>query len=130
MNLKSILEEHFYHDGRGPELQVVVWSRSGIVLTGFDYFNPRDSHIERNIKNIRLIDVEALAVSSDEVHGNIVANAESTAAIHEINESEWKITFQPMHLSECKHFQIMFYDEIYDVICKAIVPGFGRLVVE
>ncbi len=130
MNLKPILEEHFYYDGRGPELQVVVWGRSGIVLAGFEYFNPHDTYVESNIKNIRLIDVEALAVSSDEVHGSIVANAESSAAIHEIEESEWKMTFQQNHLTECKHFQIMFYDEIYDVICKAIVPGFGRLVVE
>ena len=130
MKTRSILDTHFYHDGRGPELQKVIWGNKGVTLVGFEFYNPDDIYEEKNIKNIELVKVEVFALASEEVHGNILAIAESQAAIFEVLDSNWIKTFQPRHLSKCKHFQIMFYDEIYDVICEDIVPGFGRLHTE
>ena len=130
MKTRSILDTHFYHDGRGPELQKVIWGNKGVTLVGFEFYNPDDIYEEKNIKNIELVKVEVFALASEEVHGNILASAESQAAIFEVLDSNWIKTFQPRHLSKCKHFQIMFYDEIYDVICEDIVPGFGSLHTE
>ncbi len=126
MKIEPILEKEFHHDGRGPELQKVILGRNGIVLKGFEYFNPDDSYDEKHIKNISLEKVEAFSMASDEVHGSIVANGETQAAIHKIVDSEWKKQFSPIHTDDCEHYQIMFYDEIYDVLCKAVIVGKGR----
>lgn len=66
-------------------------------------------------------------MSSEEVHGNILATGKTKAAIFKVTRSKWLASFNPRHLAECAHYQIMFYDEIYDVICKEIEPGTGRL---
>jgi hypothetical protein len=108
--IEPILEDKFHHDGRGPELQRVIWAYDGKILKGFEYYNPEDTYDEENIKNITLEKVEAFSMSSEEVHGGIVANGETRAAIHKILDSQWKKQFNPHHVSDCDHFQIMFYD--------------------
>ena len=127
MSINPILESEFYHDGRGPELQKVRWKSNGVILHGFEYFNPDDKYTPENLKHLILEGVEAYSMSSDEVHGDIQATGDSQAAIFEIKKSEWLGTFNQEHLSECKHYQIMFYDEIYDVVCKIIKVGRGKL---
>jgi len=71
--------------------------------------------------------VEAISLASEEVHGKILITDKSEAAILEVLDSKWMKTFQQRHLRKCSHFQIMFYDEIYDVICEEIIPGVGKL---
>ncbi|PKD37911.1 hypothetical protein CWO84_21905 [Methylomonas sp. Kb3] len=126
--IEPILENEFHHDGRGPELKRVVWTYEGKILKGFEYYNPEDVYEERNIKNIILEKVEVFSMAGEEVHGSIVANGETKAAIHRIVDSKWKTQFNPRHIADCEHYQIMFYDEIYDVICKSIVASTGRIV--
>lgn len=130
MRIVPVLQNEFYHDGRGPELQKVLWKHRGAILSGFEYYNPDDKYTPENLKHVRLKKVEAYSMSCDEVHGNIVANGETQAAIHEIQDSDWLKSFSPFHLAKCKHFQIMFYDEIYDVICESIIFGHGELKVK
>jgi hypothetical protein len=125
--VKPILESDFYHDGRGPTLENVIWKSSGASLIGFEFFNPDDGEGQGKLKYLTLTGVEAYSMSSDEVHGNILANGESKAAIFEVEKSSWLSSFNPRHLSGCKHFQIIFYDEIFDVICKGIKIGDGKL---
>lgn len=127
VNIKPVFEDNFYHDGRGPELQKVHWKHNGAVLIGFEYFNPNDVYVPENLKHVILHNVEAFCMSSDEVHGNIVANGNTNAAIHEIIDSNWMATFNQRHLSNCKHYQIMFYDEIYDVVCEGLLFGSGKI---
>ncbi len=124
MTIIPILENEFYHDGRGPELHRVVWTHNGKMLKGFEYFNPD----EKNIRHLILDDVEAFSMAGEEVHGNILATGKSKAAIFKIENSEWGKQFNPRHLNDCNHYQIMFYDEIYDVICKEIKIGNGRII--
>ena len=126
--IEPILENEFHHDGRGPELQRVVWTHEGVILKGFEYYNPEDVYEEANIKNITFEKVEAISMASEEVHGSIVANGKDKAAIHKILDSKWKRQFNSQHISDCEHYQIMFYDEIYDVICKSITAGLGHIV--
>lgn len=126
MKIEPILEKEFHHDGRGPELQKVIWGRNGVVLKGFEYYNPEDTYDEEHIKNISLEKVEAYSMTSDEVHGSIVANGETQAAIHKIVNSGWKKLFSPIIIEDCEHYQIMFYDEIYDVLCRAVIANKGR----
>lgn len=127
MNTKTIFENDFYHDGRGPELQRVVWKLKGVVLVGFEYFNPDDEHTLENLRHLVLEGVEAYSMASKEVHGSIMANGDSKAAIFEVVNSTWLASLNKAHLSECKHYQIVFYDEIYDLVCKGIKSGVGNI---
>ncbi len=127
MKILPQFENEFYRDGRGPELNKVVWIREGVILKGFEFFNPDDEYSEKNIKHILLNKVEAFSMAGEEVHGNIFATGKSTAAIFKIEGSDWLKQFNQSHLDNCSHYQIMFYDEIYDIICKSIRIGRGRI---
>jgi len=74
-------------------------------------------HVKFNVQ------IPADCTASDEVHGNILATGDSKAAIVEVVNSLWLASFNQAHLAESKHFQVMFYDEIY----KKISPGVGKL---
>ncbi|HEY0922735.1 hypothetical protein [Rheinheimera pacifica] len=127
MSTRPILESVFYHDGRGPELQRVVWKRRGAVLVGFEYFNPDDNYVPDNLKHLVLEGVEAYSMASEEVHGSILATGDSRAAIFEVMDSKWLASLNQAHLSDCKHYQVMFYDEVFDLVCKGIKSGLGRI---
>lgn len=105
----------------------MVWGYRGQILQGFEYFNPDDEYTEENLRHLRLEKVEVYSMAGEEVHKCIAANGDTKAAIFQFPDSEWKKSFQPRHLQDCEHYQIMFYDEVFDVICRAIHPGVGRL---
>jgi hypothetical protein len=127
MKTKPVFEKEFYHDGRGPELQQTIWGFRGARLEGFTYYNPDDIYDENSLKHLKLEKVEAYMMAGEEVHPNILYSGESKAAIVEVIDSPWLAQFDSPHVSDCKHYQISFYDEIYDVICKEITPGQGPL---
>ncbi|WP_417442078.1 hypothetical protein [Idiomarina sp.] len=127
MNTKAILESDFYHDGRGPELQRVVWKLRGAVLVGFEYFNPDDKYVPDKLKHLVLEGVEAYSMASEEVHGSILATGDSRAAIFEVMDSRWLASLNQAHLSDCKHYQVLFYDEVFDLVCKGIKSGLGHI---
>jgi len=127
MSNKPVLENDFYHDGRGPELQNVRWKSNGVILAGFEYYNPDDEYTDGNLKHLKLKGVQVYCMATDEVHANKKATGDSKAAIYEVEDSDWLKSFYPTHLAKCRHYQIMFYDEIYDVICEDISSGCGKL---
>ncbi len=127
---EPIHSDAFYHDGRGPELQRVIWKYRKQILVGFEYYNPDDPYDAEHLRHLVLEKVEAYAMAGEEVHGDILATGKTKAAIFRICDSSWKKSFNQMHLSDCEHFQIMFYDEIFDVICKSITAGKGSLQTE
>jgi hypothetical protein len=127
MKISSLLESRFHKNRRGPELQRVVWAYDGKILQGFEYYNPEDSYSEECIKHLELIGVEAYSMAVEEVHGNILVNGESKASINKIENSPWLKQYNPACIEGCCHYQIRFFDEVYDVICKEIKAGDGRL---
>ena len=127
MKIIPLFEDSFYHDGRGPELQKVIWLNEGKDLKGFEYFNPDDKYTDENLRHLILEKVEAFSMAGEEVHGDIVISGKSKAAIFKIEDSLWLKQFNPTHLADCAHYQIVFYDEIYDVICRDIKLGKGKI---
>lgn len=125
MKIQPILENVFYHDGRGPELQKVIWKQNGVILAGFEYYNPDNKYDSINLKYLKLENVQVFSMASEEVHASILASGDTNAAIFKVLNSTWKKEYHPTHLKKCSHYQIMFYDEIYDVICEAISSGNG-----
>jgi hypothetical protein len=128
MEATTPLESEFHHDGRDPELQRVVWAFDGKILQGFEYYNPEDTYEEEGIKHLELVGVEVYSMAIEEVHNNILATRESKASVFRIENSLWLKQYNPSHLEGCSHYRIIFYDEIYDVICKEIKVGNGRLL--
>ena len=104
-----------------------MWKLRGTVLVGFEYFNPDDEYTPDNLRHLALEGVEAYSMASEEVHGSILANGESRAAIFEVVGSKWLASLNQGHLSECKHYQVMFYDEVFDLVCRGIKPGWGHI---
>lgn len=127
MKTEPLLENEFHRDGRGPELQRTVWIHNGVILKGFEYYNPEDVYEDENIKYLELIGLEAYSMAGEEIHGNILAEGDSRAAVLKVVNSAWLKQFNSSYLGKCDHYQIMFYDEIYDVICREIKAGKGRL---
>ncbi len=37
-----------------------------------------------------------------------------------LGKSSWLKSFNPYHLDSCAHYQLMFYDELVDVICEGL----------
>jgi hypothetical protein len=123
MNLKPILRESFYHDGRGPELQKVHYAGNGIVLKAIDYFNPDDEHKTETLKHLLFLRPQVFMFTPEEVYDYRSAMnwAEyGNAAIVCLGKSKWLQSFSPRHFSKCLHYQVMFYDEFLDVICEGI----------
>jgi hypothetical protein len=128
MKTTTLLEKEFQYDGKGPELDRVIRSHGGVILKGFEYYNPGKASKEDNIKHLKLIGVEAFSMAIEDVHGNILANESSPAAIFKVEDSAWAQQFDFTNLDNCNHYQIVFYNEIYDVLCTEIKSGEGRLL--
>ena len=99
-----------------PLNQLTRWKRTG-----------KNFYAEENIKHLELVGVEAYSMAGEEVYGNSLAKRESKASLFKIEKPPWIKEFHPARLGECNHYQIMFYDENYDVGCKKIKPGQGLL---
>jgi hypothetical protein len=121
--MKPVLKEAFHHEGRGPELQRVIWGNSAPM--GFEYFNPEDVYTPENLRHLILVQVEAYACAGEEVHPGFDSIPGSNAAIVNLGRSAWLQSFNPRHLASCSHFRIMFYDQIFDVICRDVRAGRG-----
>ena len=119
-----VFDKEFYHDGRGPILKKVIWGHNGVILKGFEFINPN----EDILRHLLLKRIEAFSFAGEEVHVNILASVQNNAAIFKIENSNWKKSFNQRYLSNCNHFQIVFYDEIYDVICENIIFGLGQII--
>ena len=128
MKTTAILEDEFHHDGKGPSLERAIWSHGGIILKGFEYYNPEDANLEEKIKNIALIGLEAFSMAVEDVHGNNLITEDSADAIFKIDDSPWLKQFNPAHMDGCSHYQLVFCSEIYDVICRDVKAGSGRLL--
>ena len=103
----------------------MVWGgRGASVLKAIEYFNPDDVYEPSNLKHVRLIGVQVVMTTPEEVIGlgqlgDTVAMSRP-ASMFDLGRSPWLASFAPRHLGECRHFQLLFYDELVDVICEKV----------
>ena len=123
--MTPIFSDRFQHDGRGPELQRMVWEGSGSQrLVAIEYFNPADVYEPANLKHVALSGVQVVMVTPEEVIGpeqirEIIATYRP-ASMFDLGRSRWFLSFSQQHLGGCRHFQLLFYDELIDVICEGV----------
>lgn len=128
MKIEPVLKEEFHHDGRGPELQLVHYSKDGSSILAIDYFNPEDKYVPENLKHLLLHKAQVFMFTPEEVYGfvkEINWGKTEKAAVLCLGQSKWLKSFNPMHLGKCKHYRVMFYDEYLDIICEGIEGKLG-----
>ena len=122
MNTGPLFVDEFPRLGRGPTLSKVHWAYDGQVLRAVDYdANDED---DKRLRHVFFIGMQAVMITPEEVIGNTVFDSlwmeNPHAAILCLGKSSWPQTFNQYHLNKCSHFQILFYDELFDVICEEI----------
>ena len=66
--IQPIGVEHFYHDGRGPELQRVRWASPGNhVLRAIEYFCPDDVYEEAHLRHVHFVRPQVFMFTPEEV---------------------------------------------------------------
>jgi hypothetical protein len=122
--MKAIHCEMFYADGRGPELQRVCWGGRGSYLQAIEYFNPDDVYEPQNLKHVRFAGAQVVQITPEEVidYGSLACASASDrrVALVSLGRSSWLKSFDPRHLQRCAHFQLLFYDQLFDVICEEV----------
>ena len=105
-------------DGRGPELQQVHYDERGVRPVAIDYAD-QDSG---EVRHILLREAQVFKFTPEEVSSDMMMHWSEAkgAAIVCLGRSSWLRSFNPLHLDQCEHFRIMFYDEFLDVICQRI----------
>ncbi len=119
----------FYHDGRGPELQRTHWSTRGAQLQAIECFNPDDVYDEASQKHVRFEGLQVVMITPEEVidYGKLASHLDqSRAAMFDLGKSVWLQSFSQRHLSSCRHFQLMFYDQLFDIICEGVTCHSGK----
>lgn len=119
----------FYADGRGPELQRVCWGPDGTVLQAIEYFNPDDAYGDDTLKHVRFVGMQVVQMTPEEVVDYTELGPRLSisrpAAMFDLGRSGWLKDFSQRHLESCRHFQLVFYDELLDVICEQITCHLG-----
>jgi hypothetical protein len=122
--VKPIWVEKFFHDGRGPELQAVHWGRKGTGLRALDYFNPDDAHDDGTLRRVIIHKPQVVMITPEEVINYGPATEalvkHRPAAMFDLGTSDWLETFSPRHLGACRHYQLFFYDQLFDVIAEGV----------
>ncbi len=116
--------EKFHHDGRGPESRAIhCWPESA-QITAIDYFNPEDDYSAANLKHVYFVGPQVVQITPKEVIGADQIPSESrgsgNAAMFDMGRTDWLESFAQRHLSNCRHFKLIFYDELIDVICEGV----------
>jgi hypothetical protein len=118
----------FCSDGRGPVLRRVCWGFDGTVLRAIEYLNA-DDFGDESLRHVRFAGMQVVQITPEEVIdytelGPRLARSRP-AAMFELGRSPWLESFSQRHLSQCRHFQLMFYDELIDVICEGVTCHTG-----
>ncbi len=128
--MKPIFIDQFYHDGRGPELQKLHYEFDGRVIVAADYYLADQSYTPENLRHIRFIKPQVFMLTPEEVENYDSRfnpwEGEKRFALVDFGKSSWLQQFNPHHLTNCRHYRCMFYDEFLDVICEGIEIGLGE----
>ena len=106
----QIAADKFGCNGRGPELRRAIWDQSGTTLLAVDY-----SDIDGSRRHVRFQSAQVAMFTPEEVIGEA---GDGGAA--DLGRSSWFQSFRQQHLASCRHFQLLFYDELLDIICESV----------
>ncbi len=97
----------------------VHWSPDGSQVRAIDYQNPD----EETLRHVRFVRPQVVMITPEEViaHGEQLTLVQSSrAAILDLGRSNWLQSFHGDHLVHCHHYQLLFYDDLFEVICEGV----------
>jgi hypothetical protein len=107
---RQIAADKFYLDGRGPELRRALWDERGTTLLAVEY-----DDTDGTLRHVRFRAPQVVMFTPEEVVG-----AGDHGGALDLGRSAWFQSFSQQHLERCSHFQLLFYDELLDVICESL----------
>lgn len=113
----------FFQESRGPELQRAHWDKTGTTILAIDYYTPDDIHHPAHLKHVRFEKPQVVMITPEEVIGDSLGDLPSRhrpAAMFDRGQSPWLLSFSQRHLGKCRHYQLLFYDELFDVIAEGV----------
>lgn len=144
MHCEPFQSEQFGFDGRGPEILRFIYDRDRIVpgtftdrvqppgnITGVEYVwfeRPTPSWVI--FEGLQVVQIVPEEVCSYWSHIKGEVPPKGFSGITEIRDSPWKAGFSQRHLQDARHFVLEFYDDIIEVLCKALVFGCGAFRIE
>ncbi len=126
---KPIHVEDFWRDGRGPELRRVLWDANGTSVRGIEYVNPDWADADSDLRHVLFVAPQVVQITPEEVIGSEQMGTRyidhMAAAMFDLGRSGWLKSFAQTHLANCTHIQMLFYDELVDIICEGVICGAG-----
>lgn len=126
--MKAINVDAFSSDGRGPELVQTFWSPDGTILKGIEYRNPGDNYANDLVRHVSFKGTQVVMMTPEEVINYapfVTGEWVRGAAMYDQGQSTWFKGFNPRHLGQCSHYSLLFYDQLFDVICEEVECGVG-----
>ncbi len=133
----------FGFDGRGPEINRFIHDRDALLAGAFPDRRPPPGHIigveYHDIEHPQLAWVvfkqaHVVQVVAEEVCSywftKLSAAPAKSDGIYVVEDSVWLHSFSQRHLSKCRHFVMMFYDDIIEIIAEELVFGRGAFRIE
>lgn len=132
MNVQPISTPHFGYDGRGPSLMRWIHDRER-VLPGTDKGRKKlPGHItgaEHTEGWVVFQGLQVLQTVPEEVHSDwffeLLPSGTKHTGVYEVIGSAWKASFNQQHLADQRHFILVFYDDLVEVLCSSLVFGSG-----
>lgn len=127
--IQPIHIEFFYGPGRGPSLKRLCWSERGGKLLAAE-FTPPDYALREDLHHVQFFGTQVAMITPEEVINYGKMNSYLTehrpAMMFNLGKSEWLKSFSPLHLGKCNHYQLLFYDELLDLIAEGVEVGKGK----
>ena len=83
-----------------------IWDARGTTLLAIDY-----SDLDGSLRHVRFESAQVTMFTPEEIIG---APGDGGAA--DLGQSAWFHSFRGQHVASCRHFQLLFYDELLDII--------------
>jgi hypothetical protein len=95
------------------------------MLSGFSWSENRPA----GHKHVRFRGAQVVRITPEEVIGDHELGdywtVHPTAAMFDLGRSGWLESHNPRHLARCRHFQLMFYDQLFEVIAEGVECSLG-----
>lgn len=132
MRVQPFTTPHFGYDGRGPELVRWIHDRE-LVLPGSDKGRaPLPGSIvgaEHAAGWVIFQGLQVVQTVPEEVHSyeffESLPDGTKHTGVYEVSGSVWKASFRQLHLADQRHFILVFYDGLVEVLCRSLVFGPG-----
>jgi hypothetical protein len=158
MKASPLATEHFAFDGRGPYLarwlyrsdllfDGTFWPEAPDGIHGVEYrIPPKVAAGSLPSTTVLVVDplqclrawvvfdgLQVFQVVPEEVHTYWHDEADEPgrlSGVWEIADSAWLASFDPRHLGAHKHFVLVFYDDVVEVIARDLIFGHGAFSID